>query len=185
MKNDPIVNAINEGIRGDIQFNLDNGRYRAVLILAFSAMDAMAFLGMPANKTDVGRKDFIAWAAQYIRFPGSEQLSGEDLYGARCGLLHTYGSDSKLSREGHCRRLIYIHGPTSQPIIPYTGSMALVMVSIHALVRALFDAIDHFLPELFADSDRRGVAEQRLQKLMVYEEASGDDTRFRGFRHGM
>jgi hypothetical protein len=185
MKNDPIINAINEGIRGDIQFNLDNSRFRAVLILTYSAMDAMAFLGMPANQTEVGRKDFIGWASRYICFPGAEQLTGEDLYGARCGLLHTYGSDSKLSRAGQCRRLIYIYGPTSKPVIPYTGSMALVMVSIPALVRALFDGIDTFLPQLFSDSEKETLAEERLEKLMMYEKTSGDDMRFRGFRHGI
>jgi hypothetical protein len=185
MKNDPIINAINEGIRGDIQFNLDNGRFRAVLILTYSAMDTMAFLGMPANQTEVGRKDFIEWASQYICFPGAYQLTGEDLYGARCGLLHTYGSDSKLGRAGQCRRLLYIHGPTSEPVIPYTGSMALVMVSIPALVRALFGGIDTFLPQLFSDADKKARAEERLDKLMVHEETSGDDMRFRGFSHGM
>jgi hypothetical protein len=185
MKNDPVVNAINEGIRGDIQFNLDNGKYRAVLILTFSAMDAMAFLGMPASKTAVGRKDFIEWASRYIRFPGADQLNGEDLYGARCGLLHTYGSDSKLSREGQCRRLIYIHGPTYKPVIPYTGSMSLVMVSIPALVLALFEAIDSYLPQLFADAEKRATTEKRLKKLILYEEITSDDTRLRGFRHGI
>ncbi|SRR6266568_2812504 len=185
MKNDPIVNAINEGIRGDIQFNLDGGRYRAVLMLTYSAMDAMAFLNMPANQSEVVRKDFIGWASSYIRFPGVDQLTGEDLYGARCGLLHAYGADSKLSRAGQCRRLIYIHGPTNKPVIPYAGTMALVMVSIPALVRALFEGIDTFLPQLFAHSERRALAEERLKKLVMYEEVTGDDTRFRGFQHGM
>jgi hypothetical protein len=185
VKNDLIINAISEGIRGDIQFNLDNERFRAVLILTYSAMDTMAFLGIPARQTEVGRKDFIGWASRYIRFPGADQLTGEDLYGARCGLLHTYGSDSKLSRAGQCRRLIYIHGPTTQPVIPYAGSMAVVMVSIPALVRALFDGIDTFLPQLFSDPDKKAIAEERLDKLMAYEKTSGDDMRFRGFRHGM
>ena len=185
MKNDLILNAINDSIRGDIQSNLDSGRYRAVLILTYSAMDAMAFLNMPPTQTEVVRKDFIEWASRYIRFPGTEQLTGEDLYGARCGLLHTYGTQSRLTRAGQCRQLIYVHGPTRTPVIPYAGTMALVMVSIPALVTALFSAIDSFLPQLFATPDKRAVAEERLKKLVLYEETTSGDTRFRGFQHGM
>jgi len=99
MKNDPIINAINDGIRADLQFNLDACRYRAVLILTYSAMDAMAFLDMPAAQTEVVRKDFTGWASRYIRFPGTEQLTGEDLYGARCGSTRTAPSRSSVAPD--------------------------------------------------------------------------------------
>jgi hypothetical protein len=81
IETDPIINAINDGIRGDIAFNLKHARYRATLILTYPAIDAMAYLDMPAIQTDVARKDFIRWASRHIRFPGTEQLTGEDLYG--------------------------------------------------------------------------------------------------------
>ena len=51
---------------------------------------------MPATHTEVASKDFIQWAFRHIRFPGTEQLTGEDLYGARCALLHSYTAQSKL-----------------------------------------------------------------------------------------
>jgi len=70
-------------------------------------------------------------------------------------------------------------------VIPYAGKMALVLVSIPALVRALFEGIDSFLPQLFATPEKRAVAEERLKKLVLYEEITSDDTRFRGFQHGM
>src|SRR5436190_917988 len=76
MKLDPVVNAIHHGIRDDITFALEHKRYRATLLLSFSAMDAMAFLEMPAKQSDVTRTDFINWTSRYIVFPGEEQLTG-------------------------------------------------------------------------------------------------------------
>ena len=183
MKLDPVINAIHHGIRDDITFALEHKRYRATLLLSFSAMDAMAFLDMPAKQSDVTRTDFINWTSRHIVFPGEEQLTGIDLYGARCGLLHTYSAHSKLSREGDCRHLVFIHQSTGAPVIPHRGARKYVLVSISALVDALFAGIDRFLPQLFADSSRAAVAEERLGKLMLYEEVPKSDPRFRGFVH--
>jgi hypothetical protein len=86
LKHDPIINAIQRGIKDDIDFNQDAGRFRATLLLIYAAIDAMAFLNMPANQTEVTRKDFINWAEKYLKFPCKAQLTGVDLYGARCGI---------------------------------------------------------------------------------------------------
>jgi hypothetical protein len=100
VKLDPVINAIHRGIRDDIAFAREHERYRATLLLSFSAMDAMAFLDMPAKQSDVTRTDFINWTSRYILFPGEEQLTGTDLYGARCGLLHTTArTQSSAARE--------------------------------------------------------------------------------------
>jgi len=85
LKHDPIINAIQKGIKDDIEFNQSAGRFRATLLLIYAAIDAMAFLNMPANQSDVTRKDFIDWAERYLKFPCKIQLKGSDLYGARCG----------------------------------------------------------------------------------------------------
>ena len=57
LKRDPVVNAIQNGIKDDIDFNHKGRRHRATLILIYAAIDAMAFLNMPELQTDVTRKD--------------------------------------------------------------------------------------------------------------------------------
>src|SRR5437016_9238596 len=99
---DPIINVIHKGIRRGIQVTFENGCLGSCLILIYAAMDAMASLERPANVKSVRREDFIAWADKYIRFPCKEQLTGIDLYGARCALIHQYGIESDLSRGGDC-----------------------------------------------------------------------------------
>lgn len=163
---DPIVNVINNGIKRDIRVALDNKCYRAAAILMYSAMDAMAYLGIPDGQDEVGRADFIAWASAYIRLPGQEQLTGEDLYGARCAMLHAYGVRSRMSRAGQCRLIGYMD--KSDPPVRYDPAVSreLVLVSVPALAEALFAGIDRYLVTLFADKNRSALAEDRLKGLV-------------------
>jgi hypothetical protein len=95
---DPIVNVVYTGIKRPIRLLIDSECFPAAVTLIYSGMDAMAFLNMPSRQQDVTGKDFISWADRYISFPCREQVSGLDLYGARCGVLHAHGIKSKLSR---------------------------------------------------------------------------------------
>jgi hypothetical protein len=145
----------------------------------------MAFLEMPESQREVKSHDFIAWASRYVRFSGKEQLTGEDLYGARCAVLHSYTLQSKMSRLGKCRELVYIHKSTREPVIAHQTLSTHVLVSIDALADALFRGMDRFLPQLFAHTQKAKIAEKRLHKLLVYEEAPRHDARFSGFIHGL
>lgn len=167
LSQDPLHNAIHHGIKGDIDFVFEHQRYRAGVILIYSGIDAMAFLGMSANQVDVSGSDFIEWAERYIRFPGTEQLTGFDLYGARCAMLHTYGVKSKASRQGKCRMLAYMDRGALPVIYSPEVSQDLVLVSIPALKDAFFQGIDLFLVDLFSDPERARIAESRLQQFTV------------------
>jgi hypothetical protein len=68
-------------------------------------IDAMAYLALPASNEDVTRSDFVRWVDRYMKFPCEEQLTGLDLYGARCAMLHSYAMASDLSRKGKCRQV--------------------------------------------------------------------------------
>jgi hypothetical protein len=103
-----------------------------------SAIDAMAYLCMAEAQEDVRRSDFIKWADRYIRFPGKEQVTGANLYGARCATLHNFGAQSKLSSTGQCRVILWMDKAvppvTFEPNLP-----TFVMVSIPALRDVLIE----------------------------------------------
>ena len=166
LRRDPIINVIHNGIKESIRVTFDNDCWGATVILVYSGIDSMAYLNMPTNQEDVTRKDFIDWVERYIQFPCSDKVSGYDFYGARCGMLHQYGSASKLSREGKCREIAYI--PDCKPEIMYDPNVSkeLVMVSIKGLVDAFFKGIDRFLIDLFSDDKKAKVAEERFPKLV-------------------
>jgi hypothetical protein len=168
LNRDPIINVIYNGIKKYIRVALQNECYRAAVILTYSGIDTMAFLNMPSQQVDVTKDDFVEWAEKYIHFPGKEQLTGLDMYGARCGALHNYGTSSRLYREGQCRQIGYTTG-RNIPAISYAPhiSKSLVLVSIEALAEAFFNGVNKFLIDLFADTTTATAkaAESRLQHI--------------------
>jgi hypothetical protein len=163
---DPLINAIHQGIKRGIDVTVDNECWGSAVILIYSAMDTMAFLGMPADQNDVTRDDFVTWADRYIHFPCKEQISGLEFYGARCATLHTYGSESRISREGRVRQIGYFDHGLPEVRADASISTELVLVSVTALRQSVFTGIDRYLVDLFSDATRRDVAERRLQKIM-------------------
>lgn len=160
--NDPIANVYYGQIKRSINICLENECWDAAIKLIYSAIDAMAFLGIPAKAQDVHRTDFINWVDKYIHFPCKEQVTGLDLYGARCAMLHNHSVYSNLSREGKCRLVGYMD--KSIPEVRYRPDVDknLVMVSIPALAEAFFTGVDRYLIDLFSNKDKAKIAEQRL-----------------------
>src|ERR1700730_12721886 len=104
---DPIINVIYNDIKSPIRLLLDRHFEPAAVKLIYAGIDTMASLGIPDTQTDVTREDFVKWCERYIHFRCKEQLSGLDLYGARCSVLHAHSAISRLSRQGKCRMLGY------------------------------------------------------------------------------
>jgi hypothetical protein len=168
LSQDPIINVIHNGIRKGINVTLENGCEGSAVILILSAIDTMAYLSMPQEQEDVTKTDFIGWADRYIRFPGTEQLTGADLYGARCAMLHSYGIVSQLSREGKCRMVAYMDA--SNPPVRFNAAVSreLVLVSVPALKIALFQGIDRFLIDTYKDPNSKAakLAGERFRNLV-------------------
>lgn len=166
LNSDPIINAINNGIRRGIQIALDNKCYSSTVILIYSGIDAMAYLNMPAKQEDVTKNDFIEWSDKYIKFPCKEQLTGKDLYGARCAMLHNYSVFSRMSRNGECREIGYMDYSIPEVRFNPNVSESLILVSIQALASSFFRGIEKFLIDLFSNKDKSIVAEERLKNLV-------------------
>jgi hypothetical protein len=166
LSRDPIINAVHNGIKRGIRVALENDCLGSAVILILSGIDAMAYIAMPASQDDVTRSDFVRWAEQYVKFPCREQLTGLDLYGARCAMLHNYGTASELSRKGKCRQVGYMDKSVPEVRFNPVVSNGLVLVSVPALADAFFAGVDKFLVDLFADKKKASVAEQRLKKLV-------------------
>lgn len=96
-------------IGNDIHVCLKNNAPTGAVLLTYCAMDAMAFLSMPEGKQKIGRSDFKNWVKKYMKTDSAQpyQYNEEDLYGARCGIVHTYGAESALSRENKCKKIVY------------------------------------------------------------------------------
>lgn len=163
MERDPISKAIYGGIKRGIQVAVENNCYGSAVILILSGIDSMAFLNMPESQTDVTRTDFIDWVNRYMKFPCKEKLTGADLYGARCAMLHTYGVVSKMSREGKCRMVGYMSEAVPEIRFNPKVNNNFVLVSVPALAESFYKAIDEYLVNLFTNTEKAKVAEDRLK----------------------
>lgn len=164
---DLILRVIEDGIKRPIRILLEQRCYPAALVLMYSGMDTMAYLDMPAEKTDVMRSDFIEWAEKYMTLSDGQQLTAPDLYGARCSVLHG-GAHSRFSREGKGKMIGYFVAQTMQPLMDLEAAAetTLVMISVEELIEAFFAAVDRFLNDLARDEQKAAVAEQRLNLLL-------------------
>jgi hypothetical protein len=175
-RNDPVNNAINDGIKKAIRACLGENCYGAATTLIYAGIDAMAFLSMPRGQNDVMRSDFTSWCDKYIRLSGATQIEGIEYYGARCAMLHSYGVASRLSREGKCRQIGYVD--RSMPVVRYDPTIdpGFILLSIDALAQAFFQGVDRFLIDAFSDPDQASVVEARLRHIVVQYQINGSGT---------
>jgi hypothetical protein len=143
--------------------------YSHALILLYSGIDALAWASLPSG--DVTRSDFCNWVNQYMDPQSSLGCSSEDLYAARCGMLHSSTAESKLSREGRASELWYVTSPHSIPKLDAhrqeVGSRAKV-VYFTALVSAFAEGVMRFSDDLMADAKRQAAADERMGRWLRF-----------------
>lgn len=146
-----------EHITSDIKFCLENKRMAAGAQLLMSAIDIASGIERPREKLDTDRNDFIPWADRYLTLSGPEYtLRGVDLYAARCGLLHGYTAQAKLTRQGKAAMLGWLDD--MQPPVRANQDQSLILASL----AALFEAFNHGL----ADSISRINGSEELALLV-------------------
>ncbi len=68
--------------------------------LIFSAIDAVSALTRPKTDAETSKTVFESWVSTYTGgFLGATHCSAEDIYAARCGVVHTTTRRSRLSRK--------------------------------------------------------------------------------------
>jgi hypothetical protein len=83
----------------------------ASLVLIYSGFDTFGLLAAPPNVLDASGDTYKRWCEKYV-LPRIKSVEGAsvtaiDLWGARCGVLHTSTPLSKLEREGKAHQIWY------------------------------------------------------------------------------
>jgi hypothetical protein len=157
-------NVIVEGICGDINWLIKSGRARGTLILIYAGIDAMAWLDRAEGQEDVKGSDFINWANEFIKF-GNGNISGCELYSARNAILHSYGSESRLTRQGKARVVAHITFNEAD-VIESNENPDMVLLSVSGLKDAFFNGITLFFRDLQSDSERNKKVAPRIQQML-------------------
>src|ERR1700680_4637773 len=70
------------------------------LLIIYATMDIVAALTRPKTQLDTSGPIFKSWIDRYMLPSSNLRCTSEDIWGARCGFLHTLSTQSKKSREG-------------------------------------------------------------------------------------
>jgi len=136
-----------------------SGLWEPTLILLYATIDAMAWLDRPDGQADVHADDFIDWVDSYLLPDSGLPCSGADMYGARCGFLHSHTGESRRHRELRIKKLFYHRRLGDRPV----GIVQLLMnekflppsIDLDLLFGAFRRASERFRAAIVADESKR------------------------------
>jgi len=132
------------------------------LMLLYSGIDVIASL----EAGRASRSAFTKWVNRYVLKSTSLSCTASDLYGARCGILHTLSAESDMSRKGQARQIVYAWGAAKAADLALTSKgigRTDCAIHIRELIDAFRSGLADYLDEVMRDDNRQ----QRL-----YEGAS-------------
>lgn len=156
------------GLIAEIKRCQDAGATTAAVVMAFICMDTMAFLSLPAGKDKQVRADFITWVDAYLKGhkEQSYQYRGLDVYGARCALLHAFGSEADYHQQYPDAKRFGYHDGGKHAYDP-TVDEHLVLIGVASFLNDVLHAVEAFCEACKADQDLRARVESRLPKILA------------------
>lgn len=169
LSRDPIINAINNGIKRDIDITVENDCGRAAIILIYSAIDAMANINRPEAQKYNTSTDFKDWVSRYFCIEGETKITPEEWWAARNATVHTYGIFARDNIEKNTRCIGYIFKSPHAIRYNEAANKNFVLVDVIAMKEALFGGIDKFLIDSFSiyDEKKKNLTEKRLKDLII------------------
>ena len=143
------------------------GATTAALTMAFVCMDTMAFLSLPAGRTKQGRSDFIAWVDSYLKGHEDQpyQYCGLDVYGARCALLHAFGSETVYHQQYPDAKRFGYHDGGKHAYNPAQDEH-LVIIGTASFLNDMVHAVGDFIAACLAEPGLCGSVEVRLPRVL-------------------
>lgn len=167
-KLDEVVNG-QRGMLTGIRTCLQSECLVSAVTLMFSSLDALAALTRPIGQQSTNGAVFKEWANRFVKPESSLGCTAEDLWGARCGVLHLYGPESDLSAKNKARRIYYQWnaGPAADAArtIP-TDAFVLAVESLHHAVES---AIREFIIASEMDKEIKQKVQSHLPSMLCYE----------------
>jgi len=141
-------------------------------ILLYSSVDILASLTRPITSDDTTGAIFKDWVTKYMIGSSSFVWTADDIWGARCGLLHTYTVQSRSSREGNAREMHYISDReftehVQKKLDPNAEDK--VFVCLPDLIVAFIDGVEAFARDVVADLDLQKRVLHHAEKLIIHE----------------
>ena len=136
------------------------------VMLAYAGMDIAGALYAPTIRYRATPANFKEWARRFVLPRLQTQVTAEDLYAGRCGVVHVYSPSSGAEQSGGRRREItYVgYNPEKEQALATIRAMAgssqrpnvenLIILSVQEIVVAFDAGWMQMLSEVMADSTR-------------------------------
>jgi hypothetical protein len=163
----PTLDKAFEQIRQGVDMLLANELSLPALILVYAMIDTLGWVNRPAAKDSSDRHDFMAWVNAYLLPAAGISATAEDLYAARCAVVHSHSFESTMSKAGKARQIQYSFGKADHRILEQlfaTHAATDVAVKIETLIAALDAAFQKFKKALAADPAHAQRVNERAAK---------------------
>lgn len=146
------------------------------LILIYSGIDIMASLSRPESHNFVKGENFINWTDKYLIPKSNLSCKGIDIYAARCGIVHSYTAEAKLTRKGLAKKLFYSYGKADskklQKRLEQLNITEAIAIDVNSLFVAFCNAIERFGNSLLSDKDFAKLVYTRARKFFKFANSS-------------
>jgi len=148
-----------------INLLLIEGHTLAALILLYTSIDTFGSLLRPAHEIETKGAYFKQWADSYMAQLQQLGCSSEELWGARCGLLHTHTASSKLSHQGKVRQIHYSRGSVSPELKLHLDKQGKLFIDVDELANCFEKGIQNYFTAICHDSELKQRAYHHASKL--------------------
>ena len=156
------------GLLAEIKRCEDAQATTAAVAMAYVCIDTMAFLSLPAAKHKQGRTDFIVWVGAYLKGHEDQpyKYRGLDVYGARCALLHAFGSEVDYHQIYPDAKKFGYHDGGKHAYDPAVDDH-LVIIGTASFLNDVVHAVGAFVEACKADAELRCRVEARLPTVLA------------------
>lgn len=137
------------------------------LILLYAMIDTLGWANRPEGKESSDRTDFMAWVNTFLLPGNGISATAEDLYAARCAVVHAHSFESSMSKAGKARRILYSYGKADHRILEQLAvnhAATEVALKIETLISALDTAYIEFKNALAANPQHAQLVNERVAK---------------------
>ena len=163
-------NRVSGELSQTIRKLFEQGRTTPTFLLLYVSIDVLASLTRPIGRPDTDRSFFKDWVNEFM-LPGSGlPCTADDIYAARCGLLHTFTAESRDARIGSARMINYVGDNDSPDEMQRSHDPACatnIFVSTRAFVDAFFTAFSRFEQKVRSDRDLQTRVYHHFGALLV------------------
>jgi len=145
--------------------------YEQTLIIIFASIDSFGLLDAPEEQLNATGSTFQKWSAKYIVNDDIEYTE-IDLWASRCAVLHTFTTQSDLSKKGKAREILFYSGGVGDQVKDFSvfaknvNNGSHVVANLEKTIRAFISSISVFARDLDKKCSENSVIKSRLQKTL-------------------